>query len=119
MAPSTINYPANGLKIAILTVAFIFFFFTIQLSKSVDTKHSVHNESTNLLQQRKTVLGSRPPQCENRCLNCRPCFATLVIPSHDSHYKTKVSGLTSHNDGDDRYYLLSWKCKCGQKLYQP
>ncbi|XP_004303309.1 PREDICTED: EPIDERMAL PATTERNING FACTOR-like protein 6-like [Fragaria vesca subsp. vesca] len=117
MAPSTRNYPVNGLKIAILTVAFIFFFFfTILLSKSVDSEHSIHSESsTDQLQQRKMVLGSRPPQCENKCLNCRPCFATLVIPSH---HKTKVYS-SSHNDGDDRYYLLSWKCKCGQKLFQP
>ncbi|PRQ50662.1 hypothetical protein RchiOBHm_Chr2g0135761 [Rosa chinensis] len=116
MAPSTRNYPVNGLKVATLTAAFIFFFFTILISKSVDSKHSSHRESSDMLQQRKMVLGSRPPGCENKCLNCRPCLATLVIPSH---HKTKLSSLSSHNDEDDSYYLLSWKCKCGQKLFQP
>ncbi|GFQ04599.1 epidermal patterning factor-like protein 8 [Phtheirospermum japonicum] len=57
------------------------------------------------------ILGSRPPGCVNKCLNCRPCKATLVIPPHKS---------SSHDrEDDDTYYLLSWKCRCGNKLYQP
>ncbi|KAF8400636.1 hypothetical protein HHK36_013935 [Tetracentron sinense] len=66
------------------------------------------------LKQRKLVLGSRPPRCINKCLSCSPCMATLVIPPHQSR-GFKVS---SHEE-DDSYYLLSWKCRCGDKLFQP
>lgn len=71
--------------------------------------------SERWLQQSKMVLGSRPPRCVNKCLSCRPCMAALVIPSHQWN-KFKA---TNHGDGDDNYYLLSWKCKCGDKLFQP
>ncbi|KAL1551391.1 EPIDERMAL PATTERNING FACTOR-like protein 6 [Salvia divinorum] len=64
---------------------------------------------------RKMVLGSRPPACVNRCMSCRPCEATLVIPPH----QRASYGASSHRGGDDSYYLLSWKCRCGNKLYQP
>ena len=62
------------------------------------------------------VLGSRPPACVNKCMSCRPCEATLVIPPHQTK-KWGVS-ISSHRE-DDTYYLLSWKCRCGNKLYQP
>ncbi|KAG8379837.1 hypothetical protein BUALT_Bualt07G0130900 [Buddleja alternifolia] len=71
---------------------------------------------------RKMVLGSRPPRCVNKCMSCRPCEATLVIPPH-LHNKIKTIANyhipSSHRDQDDSYYLLSWKCRCGNKLYQP
>ncbi|CAI9779956.1 unnamed protein product [Fraxinus pennsylvanica] len=63
---------------------------------------------------RKMVLGSRPPGCVNKCMNCRPCEATVVIPPHRKKVFEKLS-----NRGDDTYYLLAWKCRCGDKLYQP
>ncbi|KAK0595300.1 hypothetical protein LWI29_005421 [Acer saccharum] len=106
---------------ASLTVAFIFLFLTAFPSlKSVGL--TVSGESN--LVEKKLVLGSKPPGCVNKCLNCRPCTATLVIPSN--HDEKKVlraqpplsSSLASHGD-DGSYYLLSWKCKCGDKLFQP
>ncbi|KAI9161892.1 hypothetical protein LWI28_021794 [Acer negundo] len=38
------------------------------------------------------VLGSKPPGCVNKCLNCRPCTATLVIPSNHDKKKTTSPG---------------------------
>ncbi|KAG5523315.1 hypothetical protein RHGRI_035210 [Rhododendron griersonianum] len=74
------------------------------------------------LKQRKMVIGSRPPGCVNKCMSCRPCMATLVvIHPHDNNKKgefAKISDSVSRRE-DDPYYLLSWKCKCGDKLYQP
>ncbi|XWS16448.1 hypothetical protein CRYUN_Cryun34aG0088400 [Craigia yunnanensis] len=108
MAPSRIS--PNGLKVAI-TVAFIF--SITFLLPSVGALNSGHRKSP--LQQSKMVLGSKPPGCVNKCLSCRPCMATLVIPSH----QWKNFRATYHGDEDDRYYLLSWKCKCGDKLFHP
>uniref|UniRef100_A0A7N0TDU6 Epidermal patterning factor-like protein n=1 Tax=Kalanchoe fedtschenkoi TaxID=63787 RepID=A0A7N0TDU6_KALFE len=59
-------------------------------------------------QWKRPILGSKPPKCDNKCYNCNPCVAALVAPNH------KVV-----TEGDESYYLLSWKCKCGNKYYQP
>ncbi|KAK9715206.1 hypothetical protein RND81_06G149700 [Saponaria officinalis] len=59
-------------------------------------------------ESRKMVIGSRPPRCTNKCMNCKPCTAVLVIPPHP---------LTPLED--ETYYLLSWKCRCHNKLFQP
>ncbi|KAL8464686.1 hypothetical protein ACS0TY_034262 [Phlomoides rotata] len=67
---------------------------------------------------RKMVLGSRPPGCVNKCMSCRPCEATLVIPPHQNRIKWVEYEKSSHREADS-YYLLSWKCRCGNKLYIP
>ncbi|KAH9715069.1 EPIDERMAL PATTERNING FACTOR-like protein 8 [Citrus sinensis] len=72
------------------------------------------NEYESLF-KKKMVLGSKPPACVNKCSSCRPCVATLVVPSHKNLLKASSN---SHGD-DDSYYLLSWKCRCGNKLFQP
>ncbi|XP_058749146.1 EPIDERMAL PATTERNING FACTOR-like protein 6 [Vicia villosa] len=43
-------------------------------------------------------IGSHPPSCVNGCDNCTPCTPTLVSGSPQEE---------------------SWKCKCGDKLYDP
>ncbi|KAI3761517.1 hypothetical protein L1987_51935 [Smallanthus sonchifolius] len=84
-------------------------FFTIILLLSLTDSHSISG-----VQQNKKILGSRPPGCVNKCVNCRPCEATLVIPTHP-----KSIDYRSQSHWEDNYYLLSWKCKCGDKLFQP
>ncbi|XP_059318605.1 EPIDERMAL PATTERNING FACTOR-like protein 6 [Lycium ferocissimum] len=58
-------------------------------------------------------LGSRPPRCEGKCLNCRPCIATLIAPIHQGKL------VVSASKEDDTYYLLAWRCKCANKFFQP
>ncbi|WRX26884.1 hypothetical protein QQP08_019371 [Theobroma cacao] len=115
---------SNRLKVAITvtSIFFITFLYTsvsrveriiIYAAFAVGILNSGHSES--MVQQSKMVLGSKPPSCVNKCLNCSPCMATLVIPSHQwKHFRA-----TYHGDEDESYYLLSWKCKCGDKLFQP
>ncbi|OMO90831.1 EPIDERMAL PATTERNING FACTOR-like protein [Corchorus olitorius] len=69
---------------------------------------------TLMNEREKLQVGSRPPVCLNKCSSCRPCMATLVIQPPLQKRYTK----SSHEEGD-YYYLLSWKCKCGNKLYRP
>ncbi|KAJ7962858.1 putative Epidermal patterning factor-like protein [Quillaja saponaria] len=111
MAPSTRTYSLHGLIVSI-TVAFIFL-LTFLPSKSDGSLLIVN--STMSLEESKMVLGSKPPACVNKCLNCRPCITTLVIPTHQ---RKGFIASTSHEE-DDNYYLLSWKCRCGNKLFQP
>lgn len=70
--------------------------------------------SESSLEESKVVIGSKPPACLNKCMNCRPCMATVVVPNH----KRKGFKVSTHGE-DDSYYLLSWKCRCGDKLFQP
>lgn len=77
----------------------------------------VFKQGSHEVEARKMMLGSRPPRCLNRCLNCNPCMATLVVtPHHRKGFDTSHNREANH---DDNYYLLAWKCKCGNKLFQP
>nr|GMC95895.1 EIN3-binding F-box protein 1-like [Ipomoea batatas] len=50
----------------------------------------------------------------------RPCVAALVIPPHDDKNGfRRPSSSSSSGAGDESYYLLSWKCRCGNKYFQP
>ncbi|AES86585.1 EPIDERMAL PATTERNING FACTOR-like protein 8 [Medicago truncatula] len=111
MAPPARSYHLHGLKLAtIITVLFIFFFCML-FSKSGGSLVLERNDS---LQDRKMVIGSKPPACLNKCMNCRPCIATLVVSQKRKSYK-----VLSRGDDNDTYYLLAWKCRCGNKVFQP
>ncbi|KAL4292214.1 hypothetical protein S245_025161 [Arachis hypogaea] len=103
----------HGFKLAIFfTVAFIFS-LTLLLPISGDAGGRSllgEDESNN-----KAVIGSRPPACVDKCMKCRPCMATVIVPNH-----RRSKGLFKHDDNkDDSYYLLSWRCTCGNKLFHP
>ncbi|MFS7890321.1 putative EPIDERMAL PATTERNING FACTOR-like protein [Helianthus anomalus] len=74
------------------------------------------DEGVASVQQNKRILESSPPSCVNRCENCMPCEATLVIPSDPKLIDYKDQSLWEVNYS---YYPLVWKCKCGDKLYEP
>ncbi|MFS7971110.1 putative EPIDERMAL PATTERNING FACTOR-like protein [Helianthus anomalus] len=98
-----------ALELKAVITAILLLFFTVS--------HSISGYDDRVVasvRQNNKILGSRPPRCVHKCVNCRPCEATLVIPPH---YKTIRYRDQSHYE--DNYYLLSWKCKCGDKLFQP
>lgn len=67
-----------------------------------------------------SVIGSKPPTCLNKCMNCKPCMATLVVPNNQKRIKGRIlESFRGDQDDDDTYYLLTWKCQCGNKLFQP
>nr|XP_016451491.1 PREDICTED: EPIDERMAL PATTERNING FACTOR-like protein 8 [Nicotiana tabacum] len=75
--------------------------------------------SQSVSMARKMVIGSRPPGCVNKCMGCQPCKATVIIsPSQKikGHYNTDPS---KRQADDDIYYLLAWKCRCRDQLFQP
>ncbi|RXH74435.1 hypothetical protein DVH24_029156 [Malus domestica] len=99
----------NGLKITVI-ILFLTFFPSISAESMLK-----RDGDQRLKNQMKTVLGSRPPQCANKCMSCRPCTATLVASSH--HKSSNLEATTYQ--GDENYYLLSWKCRCRNKLFHP
>ncbi|KAG7618799.1 hypothetical protein ISN45_At04g040170 [Arabidopsis thaliana x Arabidopsis arenosa] len=75
------------------------------------------------------LIGSRPPRCERvRCRSCGHCEA-IQVPTNPqtklhSPLTTSSSSETIHLDytrGDDstNYKPMSWKCKCGNSIYNP
>ncbi|KAL7607258.1 hypothetical protein Lser_V15G17726 [Lactuca serriola] len=92
-----------SVSLRVFVIVLFLLSLTLSLSISVDDESSVG--------ENKKILGSRPPGCVNKCVNCRPCQATLVIPPH--------SKFIDSSHWEDNYYLLSWKCKCGDKIFQP
>ncbi|XAR50549.1 hypothetical protein NMG60_11004902 [Bertholletia excelsa] len=104
-SPSPTSH-SHGLKVAV--VASLICSLSFLPSKSVGLPWSSYRE-------RKVVVGSTPPRCINKCMNCNPCMATLVIPPGNDE---KVFRKSSHGS-QETYYLLAWKCKCGNKLFEP
>ncbi|KAF7806392.1 EPIDERMAL PATTERNING FACTOR-like protein 8 [Senna tora] len=100
----------KGLK---LKTSLIILTLIISLTLTFFPSHSDGSASTEkgVKQKKMMVLGSRPPGCFNKCLGCNPCKAALIISPHHK-------ALSVHQR-DEGYYLLSWKCKCGNKIFQP
>ncbi|KAG8656281.1 hypothetical protein MANES_04G113532v8 [Manihot esculenta] len=77
---------ADGLRIAV-TVAFVFCLMFLPPEPDLNSE--------------------MPPCCVNKCFSCRPCMATLVVPSDQK--KSLTFKALSHGDNDDN----------GNKLFQP
>ncbi|KAK4604422.1 hypothetical protein RGQ29_012788 [Quercus rubra] len=108
MAPS--RNDLNGLRVAV--IAILFFSLAFFPSKS-DGSMLLRDSDHEGVKQMKLVLGSTPPRCVNKCLSCKPCSAALVTSPH--HRKEFQASFQR----DESYYLLSWKCKCKGKYFQP
>ena len=101
-----------------LTVLFCFSFFFFKLfllccDPLADGSMLLRDSDHEGVKQMKLVLGSTPPRCVNKCLSCKPCSAALVTSPH--HRKEFQASFQR----DESYYLLSWKCKCKGKYFQP
>ncbi|WOH07584.1 hypothetical protein DCAR_0727016 [Daucus carota subsp. sativus] len=51
-------------------------------------------------------LGSRPPNCDHGCGECKPCVA-VQVPTNDMQ-------LQSPNYGPEE-----WSCRCGSSFFTP
>ncbi|KAI4389506.1 hypothetical protein MLD38_001726 [Melastoma candidum] len=68
----------------------------------------------------QSVIGWSPPRCERRCRSCARCSAVQVPVAR------QVWGRSSRDvaycaRGDDlsNYKPMTWKCKCGDHLFNP
>lgn len=80
----------------------------------------------------RSLIGSRPPRCESICRNCGHCEAVQVpiddpSESDPKHPQTRTHQFNavpkvvaySRGDGIDNYKPMSWKCKCGNHIFNP
>nr|XP_018682024.1 PREDICTED: EPIDERMAL PATTERNING FACTOR-like protein 2 [Musa acuminata subsp. malaccensis] len=70
----------------------------------------------------RALVGSRPPICERRCITCGHCEAVQVpvIPQEKKSRSRQFLGTaTVRGDYSSNYKPLSWKCKCGDLIFDP
>ncbi|KAL6272164.1 hypothetical protein ACE6H2_022856 [Prunus campanulata] len=79
-----------------LTVTVILIIFSLTLLPSISEEHM------------KMVLGSKHLGFVKRCVGCIPCMPTQVVSPPGKNNNLKAINT---NQGDEGYYLLSWKCK--------
>ncbi|KAF3787855.1 EPIDERMAL PATTERNING FACTOR-like protein 2 [Nymphaea thermarum] len=68
------------------------------------------------------VIGSRPPRCQRRCASCGHCRAIQVpaVPQFKNGRRgTVVSSTNAIGADTSNYKPMSWKCKCGDVIYNP
>ncbi|TKY55578.1 EPIDERMAL PATTERNING FACTOR protein 2 [Spatholobus suberectus] len=88
--------------------------------KLSDFHQTVSEDKTMLRPQ----IGSRPPKCERRCRSCGHCEAIQVPtnPQEQNRKKnsSKFSTIAYARVGDNSNYKpMSWKCKCGNLIFNP
>ncbi|KAE9606835.1 hypothetical protein Lalb_Chr09g0323781 [Lupinus albus] len=74
----------------------------------------------------RTRIGSRPPKCEKRCRSCGPCEAIQVPTNNLQAQNGKINinpsmvPIAAYERGDNvNYKPMSWKCKCGNLIFNP
>ncbi|XP_042410533.1 EPIDERMAL PATTERNING FACTOR-like protein 2 [Zingiber officinale] len=58
------------------------------------------------------LMGSRPPSCEMRSNRCRSHCEAVQVPA------TTVDDQSSV-DKRSNYKPMKWKCKCGNRMFNP
>ncbi|KAL0395856.1 UNVERIFIED_CONTAM: EPIDERMAL PATTERNING FACTOR-like protein 2 [Sesamum calycinum] len=75
----------------------------------------------------RAQIGSRPPRCDGRCISCGHCEAIQVPtnPQTGSRAGSRSSSTTvpviayARGDDNSNYKPMSWKCKCGNLIFNP
>ncbi|XP_027362286.1 EPIDERMAL PATTERNING FACTOR-like protein 2 [Abrus precatorius] len=81
---------------------------------------TVHDDKAMVRAQ----IGSRPPRCERRCRSCGHCEA-IQVPTNPQVQEGKINPSTVSNiayaggEGSSNYKPMSWKCKCGNLIFNP
>ncbi|XP_042029740.1 EPIDERMAL PATTERNING FACTOR-like protein 2 [Salvia splendens] len=78
--------------------------FNVQGRKVAHNNSQVKEEKTMWRSQ----IGSRPPRCERQCSTCTRCEA-IQVPTI----------AAARDQGNSNYKPMSWKCKCGNLIFNP
>ncbi|KAF3658347.1 hypothetical protein FXO38_13267 [Capsicum annuum] len=107
--------------------------FQAEGRKLLDTQRHGHDqiESEKRAMFMRSQIGSRPPRCDKRCGSCGHCEA-IQVPTNptitngnNNHTINNNKVVSSSNiayarDSDNSNYKpMSWKCKCGNLIFNP
>ncbi|KAJ1377051.1 Epidermal patterning factor protein [Sesbania bispinosa] len=108
--------------------AFLFAFLLFQAGSNRGRKTHKQSGFHQTISEDKTILraqiGSRPPKCERRCSSCGHCEA-IQVPTNPQVKNGKInsskfSRIAYARGGDNSNYKpMSWKCKCGNLIFNP
>ncbi|KAJ7952698.1 EPIDERMAL PATTERNING FACTOR-like protein 2 [Quillaja saponaria] len=86
------------------------------------------SDSNQVVREDKTIMraqiGSRPPRCDRRCSSCGHCEA-IQVPTNPQVQKGNRNSSTlntiayARGDDNSNYKPMSWKCKCGNLIFNP
>ncbi|KAJ8545957.1 hypothetical protein K7X08_018540 [Anisodus acutangulus] len=91
------------------------------------------NEHGQIASEKRAILrsqiGSRPPRCDKRCGSCGHCEAIQVPTNpqitngnknHTINNNKASNSIAYARDSDNSNYKpMSWKCKCGNLIFNP
>ncbi|XP_027921247.1 EPIDERMAL PATTERNING FACTOR-like protein 5 isoform X1 [Vigna unguiculata] len=101
--------------------AFVFCFSLFQAGSIRGSLLKTISEDKAIMRPR---IGSRPPKCERRCRSCEHCEAIQVPTNPQAQNGKKNSWKFSsvayaRLGGSSNYKPMSWKCKCGNLIFNP
>uniref|UniRef100_A0A5B7BI60 Epidermal patterning factor-like protein n=1 Tax=Davidia involucrata TaxID=16924 RepID=A0A5B7BI60_DAVIN len=114
-----------------ISIIFLLISSSIQLRYTAEGRtifrHVGHSDSQTAEEEKvilRAQIGSRPPRCERRCSSCGHCEAIQVPTNPQMKTGSSNSSSTStiaYSRGDDNsnYKPMSWKCKCGNSIFNP
>ncbi|CAN0917682.1 EPIDERMAL PATTERNING FACTOR-like protein 2 [Linum grandiflorum] len=107
--------------------------FHVQAGRAIpkSSNLSLTGNAAEEVMKMRSQIGSRPPRCEKRCSSCGHCEA-IQIPispqltrNHDGDRSTSSLSYVSNteyakgDEYDSNYKPMSWKCKCGNFIFNP
>ncbi|CAA7401644.1 unnamed protein product [Spirodela intermedia] len=95
-------------------------FFLLLLSSSSRRIKWLFSFAQSMLMEDKIRLGSTPPSCHNRCNECNPCMAVQVptLPGPKGRPLVPMDDESPYKRYPN-YKPLGWKCRCGNRLFNP
>ncbi|GFP87595.1 epidermal patterning factor-like protein 2 [Phtheirospermum japonicum] len=120
------------LSVSVLALAFLilptlipFHFMAQGRQLSMLSDNTVRRYEVKMVKMR-SMIGSRPPRCEERCKSCGHCEAVQVpiVPIktfQEANFNAKIPKTVAYSRGDDitNYKPMCWKCKCGDFIFSP
>ncbi|XP_015065501.1 EPIDERMAL PATTERNING FACTOR-like protein 2 [Solanum pennellii] len=127
--------PSLTISLLILTISSLSHFtFHAEGRKLLDTnRHGDNQIESEKRAMLTSQIGSRPPRCEKRCGTCGHCEAIQVptnpqitngnknhtINNNNNNKKASNNIAYARDNDNSNYKPMSWKCKCGNLIFNP
>ncbi|XP_044509974.1 EPIDERMAL PATTERNING FACTOR-like protein 2 [Mangifera indica] len=90
------------------------------ISKLTDAEVSQKRADADNMVISRSMIGSSPPKCERKCSSCKHCEAIQVPVTTQAAHRSRFSAVSyDRGDGVSNYKPMSWKCKCGNLIFNP
>ncbi|CAL0331216.1 unnamed protein product [Lupinus luteus] len=120
-----------GQRLGFISISLLFLIISSWIQQGLVTEGRKTHKQSGFQQnigEEKTMLraqiGSRPPRCERRCRTCGNCEA-IQVPTNPQTQNGKINSskvyTIAYAKGNDNsnYKPMSWKCKCGNYIFNP